>query len=488
MKRFWLPTQKGAGPGPQSQSPTKLVIENVRPGTPLYHAVAERYGGRLKQFHGKCQQDYSLSPNPLVKRRVRLGDEAIATYVNIQGQETLHLLVSPPVLEQLKKKLPEPSRNIILISFEYTNMWGVYPIHQAYLRVPALDEVPSVDAGAVRGAAVENSLKYSDDGTEVPVLSFPPVTASHDGVVHARYAEPFVTIAADGSHRSTLLFDTRPIVSLPTYVIDVYCRLNAVDPTCRLTHWSNPDQETILSEVTTDHAWEHLLGFPEPFIPVPTTVYPEDWYIPVTAAPENEDWQNYDPYSGGQTTYDPFPAVSSIDADDFPDFAGVITQENWSTSTVRLADVRHTLPSGNEPGSTFLYEQLENRTSHSIVTYTYDPVYQRQFSSASITRVASVSCAFVDGMSLGISETTGVTTVDDGTPCDPYGADQTFYGWEVTGMYPRRPLDQRLGEAVATTESTGAPLTMAGRYGASFLCRITYDRERDTLSMTTLQQ
>lgn len=104
-KRWWLPTQKGTELFPRvTIPPPKLVISGAPPNTPLFHALSQRFGGPLKAFHGRCQQDYSLSDNQIMKRHGQFGDDAKVTYTNIDGQETIKLEVAGPVLEEVKKR------------------------------------------------------------------------------------------------------------------------------------------------------------------------------------------------------------------------------------------------------------------------------------------------------------------------------------------------------------------------------------------------
>jgi hypothetical protein len=105
MKRWQLPTQKGTELWPRTTvQPPKLVIEGVETGTPLYRAVAEHYGGQLKQFHGKAQQDYALSAVDRMRRHAEWTG-ARATYVNQGGNETLTLRVDAGVLSKVKESI-----------------------------------------------------------------------------------------------------------------------------------------------------------------------------------------------------------------------------------------------------------------------------------------------------------------------------------------------------------------------------------------------
>lgn len=63
------------------------------------------FAGQLKQFHGRCQQDYALSGNAFMGRRAQFGTEAHASYVNLNGQETLHLWVRPEIVEEVEKQI-----------------------------------------------------------------------------------------------------------------------------------------------------------------------------------------------------------------------------------------------------------------------------------------------------------------------------------------------------------------------------------------------
>ena len=83
--------------------PTKLVIKGVEPGTPLAGAVADHFGGRLKQFHVKQQQNYALSPTAIHRSHIEWKGGR-ATYTNQGGQEYLTLEVDPQLLRELYVK------------------------------------------------------------------------------------------------------------------------------------------------------------------------------------------------------------------------------------------------------------------------------------------------------------------------------------------------------------------------------------------------
>lgn len=94
MKRWWLPTRKGDDFTPRtSVKPPKLVVNGSdADASKLARSLVEPYNALVKAFHGRCQQDYSLSQNPQYKRHIEW-EGARATYMNLDGQEIITVQV-----------------------------------------------------------------------------------------------------------------------------------------------------------------------------------------------------------------------------------------------------------------------------------------------------------------------------------------------------------------------------------------------------------
>jgi hypothetical protein len=505
MKRFWLPTQKGTELWPQeTQQPTKLVIEypaalgetDVIPaGSPLYKAIANRFGGRLQAFHAKAQQSYALSTNNVHKQRSQF-DGARATYVNMFGNETLHLWVADHVVKQLKEEI-ERYRDVLLVTFEYDDMWGVGVTHSAYMVVPQIQQLPTTLLPC-RGVAHEAPVDYADDGTRHPVVQFRPMLESQ-----AYYQTPFVTEAAVGRQRTGLLIDTRPVYGLPIYVVDIYARIGTDvnrGSSCDLIQWDYHEQLVDSDERTFYREFSELLGFPDPFIAEPT-IADTDRYIPYDAAPWNEDWVELPIYPGG-TTYDPFNPGDHlvVGPDEFPDFSGTVNYETLSSGYQQSTDpalsgtshytgeqFRQHLPSGNEPGSTFLYDWVVEYTQETHGRYIYLPEYARS-PGPEVARVATIRAKFLSSeRDLGIVHVNGTQPVDDGTPCGPYNLTNQYYTYEVRAPYPTKPYDFDLHTATVEPGFNFADQeSVAAHLGMHPLCRITFDRKHSVVSISPI--
>jgi hypothetical protein len=218
-KRSWLPTSKGTELFPTViQAPTRLIIEGVRTGTPLYRAVADRLGGRLKQFHGKQQQMYALSERKAHRGHIDWGDGARATYTNVDGRETLRLEVDAGVLETLSKQLAEDwwEWALIDIKIPHTNISTgvVSAIVYAQRKVPAALEDGVLFEGFAydRGQFVaELSRTIYSDGLDPFVISY-----GHTGETIGTE-----TLGADITQTASLLVDLRRFPRAPV-VLDVY--------------------------------------------------------------------------------------------------------------------------------------------------------------------------------------------------------------------------------------------------------------------------
>jgi hypothetical protein len=128
--------------------PTKLAIRGVETGTPLYHAVAQKFGGHLKQFHGKQQQMYALSDNPIARGHIDWGD-ARATYTNIAGQEILELEVDARVLSELQGQPKQSVPDYAVVDLIVPNSQDMWCEFTAALMTPDIGR--EVIAGAIKG-------------------------------------------------------------------------------------------------------------------------------------------------------------------------------------------------------------------------------------------------------------------------------------------------------------------------------------------------
>ena len=219
-KRSWLPTQKGTEVWPRTTvQPPKLIIEGVTTGTPLYHAAAERYGGMLKQFHGRCQQDYSLTENGQVKRHVDWGT-ARATYLNVQGQEILRLEVDHKELEKLGKEGAERVPDFAVIDIVVRDSADIQFEFHAALKIPSIDRTKYLDeeGNPINGIEVDNdwfpTKDYSDRADEADEKN-----------IFLRYADPeYVDEELSGiSNRvSSLLVDFRRLGPHEAVAVDIY--------------------------------------------------------------------------------------------------------------------------------------------------------------------------------------------------------------------------------------------------------------------------
>jgi hypothetical protein len=169
-RRFWLPTQKGTELFPNvTQQPTKLVIEGVPTGTPLFRVVAAHFAGQLKQFHSKAQQAYALSTTNQMRRHIEMTG-ARATYLNQYGQETLTLQVDRSVLEELKQHAGEPW-DWAIINFKVLNPPSD-AIFAAYQIAPLLQTL-TPDLTEARGVSY---YPGGDNGIGDKPMSFPNPT------------------------------------------------------------------------------------------------------------------------------------------------------------------------------------------------------------------------------------------------------------------------------------------------------------------------
>lgn len=196
--------------------PTKLVIKGVEPGTPLAGAVADHFGGRLKQFHVKQQQNYALSPTEIHRSHIEWKGGR-ATYVNQGGQEYLTLEVDPQLLKELHEKhktLPDYA----VVDFVVQGSQNNRPQFTAALIAPHLDRaaVTYLDV-PINGVEInaQSVVDYSNF-TRDPIIDFPDYSLATGYVAISNYV-------------ASLKIDFRKLGDTAMVVVDVYATIDA-DP------------------------------------------------------------------------------------------------------------------------------------------------------------------------------------------------------------------------------------------------------------------
>lgn len=208
-----LPTQKGIELFPQvMQQPTKLVIHNVPPETPLYHAVAQLFAGHLKGFHAKAQQQYALSLNPVHKVRWNWGD-ARATYMNIHGQETIELEVGAALLEEISKKVQVDYWDFALIE----------------LVVPEIADKGVFATWAFLTTPIEREIRPGDV-EPFPGVASTRVSRTDDTIINAPWKDsPLGNVSPEtGGAVASFAVDLRPARGLSAVTVDLHAYIGKV--------------------------------------------------------------------------------------------------------------------------------------------------------------------------------------------------------------------------------------------------------------------
>lgn len=210
MKRWQLPTQKGVELFPRATvSPPKLIIQGVETGTPLYRAVAARFGSELKRFHGKAQQTYALSTVDVMKLRQTIPG-ARMSYANIQGQEIISLEVDHSVFAELYDRTKD--------WWEWALIYFVVPnieqaMFAAFMKAPLLQPL-TPELTFAKGVSVD----YGGAGQGDKPMSFPDTSNTQFMRL------PNVTMVGNYTMAS-LLVDLTVQDAASQVVIDVYGNL-----------------------------------------------------------------------------------------------------------------------------------------------------------------------------------------------------------------------------------------------------------------------
>lgn len=504
MSRWQLPTQKGTTLWPNAtRSPTKIVIEGVEAGTDLAREISKRLEGEIRQFHNAQAQNYSLGISENHQAQ-RIKPGLSMQYQNLQGQETIRVKVTEKVIKELSKKpkKPKPTRDMVRIEFVYDESPYADIEHSAYLVKPELARIADFFGTPCPGVARENSFSGTDDGSEEPAISYPPrnsAKARFEGAV-------IIDNTSEGHiHRSTLLIDLKAeaVRDEPVVIVDIYGRVTAnpyLGAVCEQNLWGNARQLTDnINPEEVIRTWYTLTGFPEPFSFAPYSLqYPGDFYIPVEAAPELEDWR-IDPVPESEQGFFYDPPTPTGTAPDLSYEMGEWPAMEANNGIVNISfinyyqnidapDIRRTAPSGNpldRPGTTWNYDT--NRTM--LQSYSNDLEYQRLYAWDFATPELTVE-AEVRAINIGRREPLDIVDyyyqeVIEGGNCNDYGLVTESIVWELEGQYPTQRGSQLLGRVTNTTEGSGGPVTTANRFDHKFLCRITYFREYDALTFST---
>lgn len=482
MSKWLFPTQDW---GKVTKQPLVTRVHGVK-GDEQARAVSQYFQGPINHFLAAQTQQRANNGLDVYKSRTRL-PHLILSYAYIHGQEYLDVWVSDEARhEALKVKR---YHDVLLVTLDYDDMWGISATHSAYMSTPQLQTLPTVDGVPVRGVSHEDAVTFADDGTTLPVVLFPQLQ-----VGHAYYQLPFVTPAAAGKQRSTVMIDTRPITNLPVYMVDIYYSMGVSsqrDSTCRLAQWNFNHETTTPTEYALLREFQSLLSINGGG----AFTNPDDFYIPLAAAPSNEDWATFPTLPNSGFTYTPFPPpiTDVVIAADFPDFGGEIDFTSLGFGYQELGDPSigtshyqgemETHPLPTHPATSGNYEWTVQKSASYTGKYFYDPIGVRD-PGPPVTRDVKVTAAWLSSPNdLGISHTSGSETIDDHTICGTYGLGMDFHSWEVRGAYPKQPVDFNLGTAKATSTGSGTGSSIAQHRNRKPLCRIIFDRERDTVSM-----
>jgi hypothetical protein len=261
-KRFWLPTQKGSEVWPRTTVPSPVVRFH---GFPIDSAEAEemreRFAPQINHFHRSQAQKYSLSPIENYRAHgVYPGLKM--TYTNLQGQETINILVMPPKPEPK----PEPESWIpwdwVQVDIEVPDVGSaqpegnMYAFFAAYMRFPAHPTPSASDTMPFEDVAGEK-IGTNDDGSTMPLLQF---ASGQPNAVATVASDEDVQIAS-------LLLDVRNFHTFEEVSFDLYGCLTQpsedfdpeLGPVIDSVHCGNWDHTNNLLEYASSMTEEELL-------------------------------------------------------------------------------------------------------------------------------------------------------------------------------------------------------------------------------------
>ena len=276
-KKPWAPPQKGTELFPVvGQTPIRLLVKGVPPGSAQEARLVDAHQGVLSQFISKQRHAYSLSTIPIHKGRIERGGVSM-TYMNQHGMETATLEVRPTSGGKVEPRKPKgyiPPKWVVI----ELDCLEIYSAQGYFLSHVLPNAPPPTVAGTV-------------------VLPRPDMSGVHDyfrtaatgGYEHSwgywDAAFDVVELAQPCTLTGSLLLDLRPFAAYKAVTVELYGYLRAY-PINKLLA-SGPavyagTQEvtghgTILraNQGTTSGNW---VDEDDPFDPAPHSILPVAWY------------------------------------------------------------------------------------------------------------------------------------------------------------------------------------------------------------------
>lgn len=449
-----LPTQKGAELFPNNiQAPTKLVILGVGPdNTAAARAIAEQFGGQIKQFHAKQQRMYALSENQ-IQRGYAQWPGARAQYTNIMGQETIVVEVSAEVIEKIQKSLVSTPWDWAVVDFQVPLFAHSYPgdadptlsdvrFYAEQDRPPVDTSEPKFTSYAEIGAASDGASIWYWSAEKNPVLQWAAAISN--------YPQAGGDMSDNTTTRTcSLLIDIRGFHNYEEVIFNVYGSLDPMADNVTYRNGAQVAWASIQFSGTPDEMTD-LGGNPTPATLTATTgVVPSGTPNPYAA-------MEYVDNSAEPTDYPIHgPLVFNGVMPDFDAFYGLPIDH----STTIVVDI----PQGlsfltNNLGATIVWEFHEN-----VVHYQMEKIFEQIPIVTPVNPTASLnirSAMFRGEPRWGWSSyAMGATGIVSSS-------------WELVDKFPSRFATGPLKTGITMTKSLSADLGVANNCGLSFLGKI----------------
>lgn len=222
MSKFILPTQKGTETFPAvMKAPTAVRIHGVEPHSEAARVLTSRFAAHINHFHVSQAQKYSLSTVENYRAHATYPGLKM-TYTNLQGHETIDIVVADEVLEEEKKRQVKISPDFGVVDIVVQDSAMIECRFEATLLRPA---VPRDEWQLNRSPNPFRGVEY-DDGLDFDysdgVYNLAPAWGSTAIIQLCDSHATTGAISGIPNRVSSLLVDFRPLGPTQPVTVDLY--------------------------------------------------------------------------------------------------------------------------------------------------------------------------------------------------------------------------------------------------------------------------
>lgn len=129
-------------PPEPGETPTKVVVQGTKPGSPEARIIVARYQGEITHFHAKARQNRLAGEQSTQFMHQRMTNGGRMRYASINGQEVLTIEVPIPEIAEVTQLVPPPSSwwDFALVDLLVPDIPKTNAKLSAYVRPPLADD------------------------------------------------------------------------------------------------------------------------------------------------------------------------------------------------------------------------------------------------------------------------------------------------------------------------------------------------------------